>query len=103
MASAGGYPVRVEADYPERSSRGLALLGLFFGIKGFLLMPHMIVLYLLMLLQGIVVWLGYLIVLFTGRYPRSMFDFLVGVTRWQTRINLWLFGVADEYPPFSLQ
>jgi len=44
-----------------------------------------------------------LIVLFTGRYPRSMFDFLVGVTRWQTRINLWLFGVADEYPPFSLQ
>jgi len=104
MAVPSGYPVRVEADYPERSSRVLALLGIpFLLFKGLLLIPHMIVLYFLGIIQSIVVWFAYWVVLFTGRYPRGMFDFVLGVTRWQTRTNLWLYGITDQYPPFSLE
>ena len=102
MATSSRYPVRVEADYPERSSRVLALLALLFGIKGLLLLPHMIVLYFLGIVQFIVMVIAYVVVLFTGHYPRGMFDFVMGVTRWQTRTNLWLYGITDSYPPFSL-
>ena len=102
MAAAGEYPVRVEADYPERSSRGLALLAILFYIKAWLLIPHSIILFFLGLIQGLAVFLAYWVVLFTGRYPRGMFGFVVGVTRWQTRANLWLNGIVDRYPPFSL-
>lgn len=103
MAAVSGYPVRVEADYPERSSRVLALLGILCFIKALLLVPHMIVLYFLGIIQGLMIFVGYLVVLFTGRYPKGMFDFVVGVTRWQTRMNLWLYGITDTYPPFSLE
>ena len=102
MASQAGYPIRVEADYPEQPSRVLALLGILFFLKSLLLIPHIIVLYFVQLLQVVIVWFAYWVVLFTGRYPRGMFDFVLGATRWQTRTNLWLYGIRDEYPPFSL-
>jgi len=96
------YPVRLEADYPPTPSRGLALLGLFLFPKQILLLPHLIVLFVLNLLAAIAVYVGYLVVLITGRYPPGLYDFVLGALRWQTRITAWLFGLVDEYPPFSL-
>ena len=103
MASAQTYPVRVETDYPERSSRPLALLGLLFWIKAVLLLPHFILLFFLNIAVFVAVVVGYLVVLFTGKYPRGLFDLVVGATRWQTRMTLWLYGITDKYPPFGLR
>jgi hypothetical protein len=95
------YPVRLEADYPPQSSRLLALLGILFGIKFLLLLPHLFLLWFVGLAAGIVAIIGYFVVLFTGRYPRGMWEFLLGVIRWQIRVNAWQFGLVDRYPPFS--
>jgi len=102
MAEPSGYPVRVDSEYIERPSRMLALLGIFYAPKLLLLVPHSIALYFLSLIRFIIVWFAYWVVLITGRYPRGIFDFVVGATRWETRVNLWFFGIVDRYPPFSL-
>ena len=75
------YPVRFEVEYPESPSRLLALLGIVFYLKGLLLIPHLIVLTFLGLASVIVMYIGYWAVLITGRYPRGLFDFQVGVQR----------------------
>jgi hypothetical protein len=95
------YPVRLEADYPSESSRLLALSAILFGIKFLLLVPHLILLWFVSLAAGIVAFLGFWIVLITGRYPRRMWELLLGVLRWQIRINAWQLGLVDRYPPFS--
>ena len=97
------YPVRLEADYPATSSRGLALLGLLLLPKPILLVPHLFVLYFVNLAATIAMLVGYVVVLFTGRYPPGLFEFVLGALRWQTRVTAWLFGLVDEYPPFSLK
>ena len=88
-------------DYPEFSSRLLALLGVIL-IKSLLLLPHLIILSLLGMVSFAVVYIGYWAVLITGRYPRGLFDVVVGYQRWSYRSNAWLFGWSDRYPPFSL-
>ena len=97
-----GYPVRVEADYPPESSRALALCGILLFVKPVLLLPHLFLLYFLNLAAAVVMYLAFWIVFFTGKYPRGMFDFVLGGLRWQTRISAWLMGLVDEYPPFGL-
>ena len=96
------YPAGLQVEYPERSSRLLALLGVLFYVKAILLIPHIIILILLGMAQGIVIYIGYWAVLITGRYPRGLFDFGVGVQRWGFRIDAWMNGWTDSYPPFSL-
>lgn len=100
---ASDYPVMVEADYPPESSRLLALCGIFWFPKVLLLLPHLFILYFISLAAILVVYIGYWVVLFTGRYPRGMHEFVLGMLRWQTRINAWLFGLVDRYPPFHLR
>ena len=98
------YPVRVEAEYPDRPTRLLALLGLLFMFpKTILLVPHLFVLWFVHLAAMIAVYVGYLVVLITGEYPRGLFDFVLGALRWQTRVAAWLFGLVDRYPPFSMR
>lgn len=96
------YPVNLVLTYPERSSRLFALLGILLPIKALLLIPHIIVLYFLSLASFIVTIVAYFAILFTGRYPKGMYDFVGGVLRWQTRLNAWMFSLSDKYPPFSL-
>ena len=96
------YPAGLQVEYPERSSRLLALLGVLFYVKAILLIPHIIILILLGIAQGIVIYIGYWAVLITGRYPKGLFDFGVGVQRWGFRIDAWMNGWTDSYPPFSL-
>ena len=96
------YPVSVEVVYPESSSRILALIAIpFFIFKALLLIPHMIILNFLQIAAMVAVWFGYWAVLFTGRYPKVLFDFVVGVIRWQTRVSAWMFSLTDKYPPFG--
>jgi hypothetical protein len=45
--------------------------------------------------------IGWFAILFTGRFPRSLFDFLVGVGRWNMRVTAYVWLMRDEYPPFS--
>jgi hypothetical protein len=103
LGSTPGYPVDVEINYPEAPSRLLALLAILFWLKALLLVPHFIVLWFLTIAAFIALVIAYWAVLITGRYPRSLFDFGVGVQRWQLRMNSWLFGWTDRYPPFSLK
>jgi hypothetical protein len=96
------YPVRLEADYPAHPSRLLALCGILLPLKAFLLLPHLIIVYFVNLAAAIVVFVAFWVVLFTGRYPRGMYEFTLGALRWQTRMTAWMWGLVDRYPPFSL-
>ena len=95
---AGKYPVTFEVDYPERLSRWMIF------VKWLLAIPHIVVLlflYIVALVVWVIVWFA---ILFTGRFPRGLFDFLVGVSRWSLRVNAYaLLLLRDDYPPFSLR
>ncbi len=93
--------VHLEVDYPdvERDlNRWLPL------VKWLLAFPHYIVLVLLFLLTVLAVVAAWFCILLTGRYPRPLFDFVVGVWRWALRVGAYAFLlVTDRYPPFSLR
>ena len=72
-------------------------------VKWLLLIPHMIVLALLSIIAVVAFLLLALGVLAMGRYPRALFDFLVGVGRWEARVNAYAMFLVDRYPPFSLR
>ena len=54
-------------------------------------------------MTAVVFFISQLAVLFTGKYPRGMFDFMVGVMRWTARVNAFSYALTDKYPPFSLK
>ncbi|MDQ3045304.1 MAG: DUF4389 domain-containing protein [Chloroflexota bacterium] len=67
------------------------------------MIPHLFVLPFLWIAVGIRVFLGWFAILFTGRYPRGLFDLVEGVLRWKSRVNAYaLYLTTDAYPPFSL-
>ncbi len=92
--------VHLDLDYPDVEqdlNRWLPL------VKWFLAIPHYIVLMLLFLVAIVVAVIAWFAILFTGRYPRGLFDYMVGVGRWGLRVQAYAFFlVTDQYPPFSL-
>jgi Domain of unknown function (DUF4389) len=93
--------VRLDFPYPDVQrdlNRWLPL------VKWLLAIPHYIVLAFLWLAAVIVVIVAWFAILFTGRYPRGMFEFVEGVIRWHNRVvgYAWIL-VTDRYPPFSLR
>ena len=72
-------------------------------VKWLLAIPHYIVLFFLWIAALVVVIVAWFAILFTGRYPRGMFDFVEGVIRWHNRVLAYaLVLVTDRYPPFRL-
>ena len=68
------------------------------------MIPHYVVLFFLSIAAFFAMILAWFAILATGRYPRSLFDFTVGVSRWWLRVGAYAFlMVTDRYPPFSLQ
>jgi hypothetical protein len=93
--------VHLEFPYPDAKTDLNRWLPL---VKWLLAIPHYIVLAFLYLALLIVVIVAWFAVLFTGRYPRGMFDFVEGVIRWHNRVVGYAFVlVTDRYPPFSLR
>ena len=91
--------VRLDIPYPD--ARGLnRFLPI---VKWLLAIPHYIVLFFLGIAAIVCIVIAWFAILFTGRYPRGLFDFVVGVLRWDTRVIAYAFLlVTDEYPPFRL-
>lgn len=116
LADVPDYPARLEVDYPEHLSRGLAL------VKWWLLaIPHYLILALLFgggtwftwslgdngwafggSILGLIVLAAVLVLLFTGSYPRPLFDIIVGFHRWALRVGAYAGLMTDQYPPFRL-
>ncbi|MDX1691416.1 MAG: DUF4389 domain-containing protein [Acidimicrobiia bacterium] len=96
-----GYPVDAEIPENPDPSRGWATAGIFL-LKFLAIVPHAIVAGLLALVAYVAVWIGFVAVAFTGQYPRGVGDFVAGVVQWWLRVGAWLYGLTDEYPPFSL-
>ena len=90
------YPARLEIDYPEELNRWLPL------VKWFLAIPHYVVLFFVGIGAFFVAIAAFFAVLFTGRWPRGMFDYLVGTFRWAYRVAAYIHLMTDAYPPFSL-
>ena len=111
------YPARLDVEYPESLSRGLVL------VKWWLLaIPHYIVLAIFtgggwaaatgndpglvyvsnFGLLGVLVLVAAIVLLFTGRYPRPLFDFVMGMNRWVYRVVAYVTLMTDAYPPFRL-
>ena len=92
--------VHLDLDYPDVEqdlNRWLPL------VKWFLAIPHYFVLMVLFLGAIVVAVIAWFAILFTGRYPRALFNYMVGVGRWGLRVQAYAFFlVTDQYPPFSL-
>lgn len=108
---ADGYPAfgitatddatKVEIPYPETLSRGLLLLKTFFGVI-YVLIPHGFVLFFLTIGVYVCLFIGWWAILFTGKLPAGIHNFLTGFLRWNLRVGLYMQNMTDTYPPFSL-
>ncbi len=95
-----GYPVTFTVEYPERLSRGWVLLKFFFDWL-YVGIPHGIILWLYGIAVGIVYFIAFFAILFTGKFPKGMYDFVVGYLRWSVNVSAYVMLLRDEYPPFS--
>ncbi len=94
-APAQSYPLTYNVEYPETLSRWLIF------VKWILAIPHLIILYGLGLVAMALTFIAWFAILFTKRYPRELFDFVVNINRWTANVYAYAFLMRDEYPPFS--
>ena len=95
--TATSYPLTYDVEYPEELSRWLIF------VKWILVIPHIIVMAFLFIGMFFAMTIAWFAILFTRRYPESLFNFQAGVLRWLLRVNAYSNLLTDEYPPFSLE
>jgi predicted small integral membrane protein len=97
LADVPDYPARLDVEYPQSFSRGLVL------VKSWLLaLPHYLIIAAAGTLRTLLVLVAGVTLLFTGRYPQSIFDFGLGMDRWVYRVAAYASLMTDDYPPFRL-
>src|SRR5918912_2164725 len=99
QTNATRYPLQLTGELSPRLSRGLWLVKWLFAI------PHFVVLFFLFIAFAVVSVVAFFAILFTGRYPRGLFDFNVGILRWTWRVGFYSYSPlsTDQYPPFTLK
>lgn len=93
------YPLTIKGELTEPLSRGLWIVKWLLGI------PHFIVLAALWVAAIVVTVIAFFAIAFTGKYPKGLFNFVVGVMRWTWRVGFWSYQAlaTDRYPPFTLE
>jgi len=94
------YPVTFSIDYPETLSRGKLILKTFLG-WAYVIIPHGIILAVYSIAVAVVIFIAWWAILFTAKYPKGMFDFVVAYIRWGLRVGAYIGYFTDVYPPFS--
>jgi hypothetical protein len=93
-------PVKFNVEYPERLSPGKLLLKTFLG-WAYIGIPHGVVLAIYGVAAGFMMFVAWWAILFTGKYPKGMFDFVVKWQRWGARVGAYMAFMTDVHPPFS--
>jgi hypothetical protein len=91
------YPASIEVVDPTGPRDRLTV-----GLRIFLGIPHFIVLAVLVFIWWLSAIVAWLLILFTGEYPRGLYDFGAGTLRWLLRVEAYMLLMVDDYPPFSL-
>ena len=94
--------MKLTIKHQEKYSRGELLLRTLFGAF-YIYLPHGFILMFVGLWGGILQFVAFWVILFTGRYPQSMFDFQVGLLKWQIRLTARMYNVSDGYPAFGVK
>jgi hypothetical protein len=94
--------MKLTIKHQETYSRGELLLRTFFGWL-YILIPHYFVLLFVGLWGAILQFVAFWVILFTGRYPQSMFEFQVGLMKWSVRLLARMYNISDGYPAFGIK
>lgn len=94
--------MKLTIEHQERYSRGELLLRTFFGLF-YIMIPHGFILMFVGLWGAILQFVAFWVILFTGRYPQSMFEFQLGLMKWNVRLTARMYNVADGYPAFGIK
>jgi hypothetical protein len=92
------YPAELVLPKPEGARDRLTV-----AFRFFLALPHLIVLCLLSLVWAVTTAIAWVAILFTGRYPETLYGFAMGVLAWDVRVQAYLLLLRDDYPPFTLR
>jgi hypothetical protein len=93
--------MKLDITYQEKYSRGELLLRTFFGWI-YIALPHMFLLMFMGIWGAILQFVAFWVILFTGRYPESMFEYQTGLMKWSVRLTARLYNVSDGYPAFGI-